>query len=122
MQTRFGSLPGRGIGRTVHAPRGERGRAWRLAAGGGTLPVQFQNAAIALLQATEAALLRELHALGLAGDVQGQPAWPFARRTIDRGPRRLAARLRGAGQPRLVAERPPLPLGQRAARRGEHGP
>lgn len=34
----------------------------------------------AWLQAAQARLLQGLHALGLAGEVDGQPAWPFARR------------------------------------------
>jgi hypothetical protein len=40
----------------------------------------LQNAVLGLAQATETGLLRGLHAIGLARDVDGQAAWPFARR------------------------------------------
>jgi mono/diheme cytochrome c family protein len=38
------------------------------------------NTLVALLQSAQLALLRVWHALGLAGDIGGQPAWPFAKR------------------------------------------
>lgn len=38
------------------------------------------NALIGLLQSSQLALLRLLHALGLVDTVHGQPAWPWARR------------------------------------------
>ena len=41
---------------------------------------ELTNTLIALLQSAQLALLRALHALGLAGDIGGQAAWPFARR------------------------------------------
>lgn len=49
------------------------------------------NALLTFTQAAQTALLQALHALGLTGDVHGQPAWPFAWRVaaetllIDRG-------------------------------------
>ena len=38
------------------------------------------NALIALLQSAQLAVLRALHAVGLADTVHGQPAWPWTRR------------------------------------------
>jgi len=38
------------------------------------------NTLVALLQSAQLALLRVWHALGLTGDIGGQPAWPFAKR------------------------------------------
>lgn len=49
------------------------------------------NALLTFTQAAQTALRQALHALGLTGDVHGQPAWPFAWRVaaetllIDRG-------------------------------------
>jgi len=40
----------------------------------------LQNAVLTLAQAAQTGSLRLLHALGLAADVDGQPAWPFASR------------------------------------------
>jgi mono/diheme cytochrome c family protein len=40
----------------------------------------LQNAVLTLAQSAETGSLHVLHALGLAADVGGQPAWPFARR------------------------------------------
>jgi len=42
--------------------------------------VSLADALPQLLQSGETGLLQLLHALGLAQDVHGQPAWPFARR------------------------------------------
>jgi mono/diheme cytochrome c family protein len=41
---------------------------------------RFQNAVLDLLQWAQTTLLQGLHAIGLAPDVHGQPAWPFAQR------------------------------------------
>lgn len=41
---------------------------------------ELTNTLIALLQSAQLVLLRALHALGLAGEIGGQPAWPFAQR------------------------------------------
>lgn len=61
---------------------------------------EWLNALIGLLQSAQLALLRLLDLLGLAAPLDGQPAWPFARRLsgenllIDAGQaRRLAATL-----------------------------
>lgn len=42
--------------------------------------MNLQNALLEGLQALQKGLLAVLHALGLASDVDGQPAWPFAHR------------------------------------------
>lgn len=64
------------------------------------IEAQWLQALIDGLQSAQLALLRALHALGIVGDVHGQPAWPWAWRLsgdnllIELGQaRRLAAAL-----------------------------
>ncbi|SDC10581.1 Cytochrome c, mono-and diheme variants [Cupriavidus sp. YR651] len=48
----------------------------------GLPPQAWLNTLLVVLQEAQLALLRAWHALGLTGDIHGQPAWPWAHRIV----------------------------------------